>query len=83
LAACIAVLRRLHKLGLVHGDVNRYNFLMVEGYARLVDFDLCVAATEEARMKELNRVCIALVDDSRRGAPRDGGDFEGQCSIGI
>lgn len=76
LVACIAVLRRLHTLGLVHGDVNRYNFLMVEGDARLIDFDLCVTATEEAMMGELNRVSTELEDDSGRGAPRDRGEFE-------
>jgi hypothetical protein len=56
---------------------------MVEGHVRLIDFDLCVTATEEAMMEELNRVSIELEDDSGRGAPRDEGDFEGQCSIGI
>ena len=67
LAACIAVLRRLHNLGLVQGDVNRHNCLMVEGHARLIGFDMCVTATKEAMMEELSRVSMELVDESGRG----------------
>jgi hypothetical protein len=76
LAACIAVVRRLHKLRLVHGDVNRHNFLMVEGDARLIDFDMCVTATEEAMTGELDRVPIELEDNSGRGAPCVRGEVE-------
>lgn len=45
LAQCEALLRRLHglgDLGLVHRDVNRYNFIIEEGHGgsvRLVDFE--------------------------------------------
>jgi RIO-like serine/threonine protein kinase len=42
LANCEAVLHRLHRLGMIHGDVNRYNFLVdrVSGSSvRLVDFE--------------------------------------------
>lgn len=31
LGACQEVLGRLHGMGVVHGDVNRFNFLVGEG----------------------------------------------------
>lgn len=39
--ACEQVLRRLHKIGWIHGDVNRYNFLIEEstGHVKMVDFE--------------------------------------------
>jgi hypothetical protein len=36
---------------------------MVEGDARLIDFDMCVTATEEAMLGKLDRVPIELEDD--------------------
>lgn len=39
LAACREVLGRLHGRGVVHGDVNRYNFLVGEGGVRIIDFE--------------------------------------------
>jgi predicted Ser/Thr protein kinase len=84
LSACIAVLRRLHSLGLVHGDVNRNNFLIMDGYARLIDFDSCAAANKDAVAEELDRVYAELIDESGRGAPRRRKDYEeGQYPIGI
>ena len=41
LRSCEDALRRLHALGIVHGDVNRYNFVVddVSGHASLLDFE--------------------------------------------
>ena len=37
LTACIAVLRGLNDLGLIHYDINRKNLLMMEGYVILTN----------------------------------------------
>ncbi|MDB5910725.1 MAG: putative alpha-galactosidase a protein [Massilia sp.] len=40
LEACVAALRRFHALGFVHGDCNKYNFIIrPDGQAVLIDFD--------------------------------------------
>lgn len=40
LEACREVLRKLHALGIKHGDVNRFNFLVRgDGKAVLADFE--------------------------------------------
>ncbi|KAL5083733.1 hypothetical protein Trisim1_000939 [Trichoderma cf. simile WF8] len=39
LAACQEILSRLHSLGIKHGDINRYIFLIREGKTMLVDFE--------------------------------------------
>jgi RIO-like serine/threonine protein kinase len=38
LSVCETALGKLHELGLVHGDVNRYNFLATEEGVKLLDF---------------------------------------------
>lgn len=41
LAKCEEAVRRMHRLGLIHGDINRYNFLVDQesGNVQLVDFE--------------------------------------------
>ncbi|GLA69553.1 hypothetical protein AtubIFM55763_009507 [Aspergillus tubingensis] len=40
LVGCQATLKRLHEFGIVHGDVNRYNFVVRgDGTVRLIDFE--------------------------------------------
>jgi tRNA A-37 threonylcarbamoyl transferase component Bud32 len=54
LGTCETALRVLHKLGLVHGDVNRYSFLATEKDVKLVDFGgLEVSASPGSMSKEL------------------------------
>ena len=36
---CRKALRKLHSLGIKHGDTNKHNFLVQDGEATLVDFD--------------------------------------------
>ncbi|KAI0867400.1 alpha-galactosidase A [Hypoxylon argillaceum] len=75
LSVCEAALRKLHKLGLVHGDVNRYNFLITEEGAKLIDFEcLRENASPESMSKELENLRAELVDESGRGG---GFIFEG------
>lgn len=68
LSACEAALGRLHKLGLVHGDVNRYNFLVAEEGVKLIDFERsCESAGLDLMRKELEIVRAELGDESGRG----------------
>jgi predicted Ser/Thr protein kinase len=68
LSACETALRALHKLGYVHGDVNRYNFLVTEEGAKLLDFEsLQESASPESMSTELENLRAELVDESGRG----------------
>lgn len=56
LVACREVLGRLHGRGVVHGDVNRFNFVVGEGgEVRIIDFERAEVGgeEEEARRWEL------------------------------
>lgn len=68
LSVCETALGKLHELGLVHGDVNRYNFLVTEEGAKLLDFErLRENASPESMRKELENLRAELVDESGRG----------------
>lgn len=72
LANCEALLRRLHDgVGLVHGDVNRYNFIVdrAKGYVRLVDFEHARAFEEELAKEELMSLPAELTEETGRGGP--------------
>ncbi|QPC78279.1 hypothetical protein HYE68_009031 [Fusarium pseudograminearum] len=65
---CEAALGKLHALGLSHGDVNRYNFLITEEGVKLLDFEsLEENASPESMRKELEHLRVELVDESGRG----------------
>jgi predicted Ser/Thr protein kinase len=69
LSDCEAALKRLHSLGLSHGDVNRYNFLVGENDVKLIDFErFQERVTEELYSKELESLRMELTDESGRGA---------------
>ncbi|KAH9996181.1 alpha-galactosidase A [Xylariaceae sp. FL0662B] len=71
LSVCEAALGELHKRGLVHGDVNRYNFLVTEDGtgAKLIDFEhLRENASPESMREEMEKLRAELVDESGRGA---------------
>ena len=68
LSICEGALRKLHELGFVHGDVNRYNFLITEDGAKLLDFEhLRENASPELMRRELETLRAELVDESGRG----------------
>lgn len=68
LGICEAALGKLHELGLAHGDVNRYNFLVTEEGVKLLDFEgLVENASPELMCEELESVRAELVDESGRG----------------
>ncbi|KAF2274532.1 uncharacterized protein EI97DRAFT_495292 [Westerdykella ornata] len=68
LSICETALGKLHELGLVHGDVNRYNFLITEEGVKLLDFEcLQENASPESMRRELNNVRAELAHESGRG----------------
>ncbi|KFH47911.1 hypothetical protein ACRE_011500 [Hapsidospora chrysogenum ATCC 11550] len=72
LKSCQALVRRLHYLGLVHGDVNRYNFVVdrrPNGLTLLVDFEHAEGYNEEAAQKELESLPSELTEETGRGRP--------------
>ena len=65
---CRLALRRLHDLNIKHGDVNRHNFVVNAGRARLVDFETAVRCSDEEELeKEAESLGRTLADESRRG----------------
>jgi hypothetical protein len=63
---------------------NRDNFIVRTGKAVLLDFENCRRGTEEERKKEVKVLKNDFLNDSQRGAPRDGEDHqEGKYPIGI
>jgi tRNA A-37 threonylcarbamoyl transferase component Bud32 len=61
-------LSRLHRLGIRHGDTNRFNFLIRDSQAVLIDFDSARKCDDQdALLKELEHLPNSLEDLSRRG----------------
>lgn len=74
LDVCSHTLTKLHQLGILHGDINKYNFLVTSQGATLIDF--CTARKSEdasAFEKEMQSLEEQLRSDSRLGKP--GGRF--------
>ncbi|KAF5613678.1 uncharacterized protein FTJAE_13844 [Fusarium tjaetaba] len=71
LPKCEAALRRLHELGFVHGDANRYNFIVEQstGNVKMIDFEHAEQYDEKKAKAELEELAAELTDDSGRGAP--------------
>ena len=70
LPKCEKILRKLHSLGVIHGDINRYNFMInrTTGGARMVDFEHAKIFTEEKAKLELESLESELVEETGRGA---------------
>ncbi|KAM0270039.1 hypothetical protein ACHAQH_009575 [Verticillium albo-atrum] len=69
LASCSAALRQLHRLGIIHGDCNRYNFIVgLDKRVTLIDFEKSKLDADEAAMEaELSGLESQLREDSSRG----------------
>jgi hypothetical protein len=69
LPQCEEAVRRLHGMGLIHGDVNRYNFLIEAGTGtvRMVDFEHVQDFSEEDADEELHALPFELAEDTGRG----------------
>lgn len=73
LPVCEALLQRLHKMGLVHGDINKHNFIIDEnnenkGY--LLDLEHAVLYNEKTAELELQELAGKLEDESGDAKPR-------------
>ncbi|KAI0114040.1 alpha-galactosidase A [Nemania sp. FL0031] len=72
LPQCTALLKRLHglgELGLVHGDVNRYNFVVGDdGCVRLVDFEHAQDYDKKLAQEELDSLSAELAEETGRGS---------------
>jgi hypothetical protein len=71
LGSCKEVVRKLYGMGLIHGDVNRYNFIVYEvtGLVRMIDFEHVEDFEEETMRVELRALEDELVETSGRGGP--------------
>ncbi len=54
LEPCRKVVQQMHGLGLIHGDLNKYNFIVTENGVKLVDFEASEFADEGTREHELD-----------------------------
>ncbi len=68
-AACRAELGRMHSHGILHGDVNRYNFLIGgDGAATPIDFEKSQLGADKAALdKEMAGLERELRDESGQG----------------
>jgi tRNA A-37 threonylcarbamoyl transferase component Bud32 len=68
LSLCQKALTRLHDLGVLHGDINKHNFLIQNGRALLIDFETAERCNNQKDLEEeLQSVEKALRDTSGRG----------------
>ncbi|KAL4985107.1 alpha-galactosidase A precursor [Aspergillus falconensis] len=65
---CREVLCRLHDLGVRHGDTNRFNFLIRDSKATLIDFDTAQKCDDQDMLQqELENLTTCLEDLSGKG----------------
>ncbi|KAI0837092.1 hypothetical protein F5Y06DRAFT_91837 [Hypoxylon sp. FL0890] len=68
LAICQNILAKLHSLGIRHGDINKHNFLVRDGKAVLVDFEMAQMCNEKEELQsEYRQLEDSLADPSYRG----------------
>ena len=68
LPACRAFVQELHGLGILHGDLNKHNFLVPERGVMMVDFETAKKSEDsEAMEKELMGLEGQLLDESGNG----------------
>ncbi|TVY89340.1 hypothetical protein LAWI1_G008806 [Lachnellula willkommii] len=71
LPACRAALEDLHRMNIVHGDVNRYNFILDRSkepvHVRLVDFEHAEPYEESKALEELQSLSSELAETTGRG----------------
>ncbi|KAI0183150.1 hypothetical protein EV127DRAFT_465155 [Xylaria flabelliformis] len=68
LPAFRSALAKLHSLGIVHGDINKHNFLMHNGKATLIDFESARKSGNEVEFEsEFQGLEHLLSDTSGRG----------------
>jgi hypothetical protein len=71
LSQCEKAVQAIHQAGLLHGDVNRYNFIVDPKTAaiKVIDFEHAEAFEDDLAKKELGSLMDELQEDSGRGGP--------------
>lgn len=68
LEACQSIVKRLHSLGIVHGDLNKYNFIVGPTGTSLIDFENGIKnGSKEAMEKEFACLAEQLLEETGRG----------------
>ncbi|KAF8908140.1 hypothetical protein CPB84DRAFT_1767402 [Gymnopilus junonius] len=68
LEACQAIVKRLHSLGVVHGDLNRHNFIVSANSVTLIDFENATINGSTREMEEeYELITRQLVEETGRG----------------
>lgn len=69
LSRCGSALQRLHDRGLLHGDVNKYNFIVQDETVRLVDFEKSQTCPGDAESMQDERTSLydQLTEQTGRG----------------
>lgn len=68
LKSCESAVREFHKLGCVHGDLNRFNFLVTDAGVKVLDFECFLENAEQQSMREeLEMLPQLLAEESGRG----------------
>jgi tRNA A-37 threonylcarbamoyl transferase component Bud32 len=68
LEACQSIVKRLHSLGIVHGDLNKYNFIIGPTRTTLIDFEGARKnGSKEAMEKEFAGLTEQLTEETGRG----------------
>jgi predicted Ser/Thr protein kinase len=80
LHACESLVTKMHGLGILHGDLNKYNFLITGKCAVLVDFETAQQSQDKkAIQKELEGLKQQLLDESGKGGvASEDEEIEGQ-----
>ncbi|KAL1874330.1 hypothetical protein Daus18300_003694 [Diaporthe australafricana] len=66
---CAEILGRLHQVELLHGDVNRYNFISGQSRTKMIDFEQCQKLQDRKLMEsEILSLPSQLQDESGHGA---------------
>ncbi|KAJ5357014.1 hypothetical protein N7517_011623 [Penicillium concentricum] len=70
LSSCQSALQRLHDIGIHHGDVNRYNFIVQDDTVLLIDFEKSQLhdSTTTCMQVEMDSLRDQLMEDTGRGA---------------
>ena len=84
LPACEAIVRRLHGLGVLHGDLNKHNFLISERGAVLIDFETAKRSDDtEGMEKEVGGLEGQLLDESGNGGVVVEADSPPVCPVNV
>jgi len=69
LGSCQSIVKRLHSLGIVHGDLNRHNFIIGPSRTTLIDFENARKdGSKEAMQEEFARLAEQLTEETGRGS---------------